>query len=208
MISISFCILKNTNKGLQATSVETVSSSSTGNDLPEINTNNWQVYRNEEWGFAMRYPKDWNAFFHTKDAEFFSDVDKKYFTMSVQNLPKGTTASCGGVTEIPDGMTVDVIVTQNGIFQSNRTAQYQDIISDCEKQSEDGKCDTSIRNFNGQEFFVVDSWHTLCGYPTAYTFTDNYQYTISPIWSNQVSLNKYDYYSKVFYKFLENFKVN
>lgn len=44
-------------------------------DIEEIDTSNWQTYRNDEYGFEFKYPREWNkkenvSHINTKDGEY------------------------------------------------------------------------------------------------------------------------------------------
>lgn len=183
----------------------------------EFDTSDWETYRNEEWGFEFKYPKEWETFRREYDASNMSYWDAHLAVASskdnilmvdVQSLPDGMITGCSGVMEVPDGMVITITAVKQSAAEINRAEKYQDIIDECKAQSEDGGCTTSMHNINNQEFLVVDSWHTLCDYPTAYAVNEDEGYIISSQWSNQVSRERYGYYSRLFYKMLENIDIS
>ncbi|MFA4975245.1 MAG: hypothetical protein WC839_03115 [Candidatus Paceibacterota bacterium] len=60
----------------------------TNNTTSQIKMSDWKVYRNEQYGFELKYPNDWefSTYFSNADGFFFNDKSQK-FTFII--LPKG-----------------------------------------------------------------------------------------------------------------------
>jgi len=59
VIGISAYLLQGT--GRQQKELTPVLPTSTSPQVPEIDTSDWKTYRNEEYGFELRYPSDWEV---------------------------------------------------------------------------------------------------------------------------------------------------
>ena len=76
-------------------------------ELPEDETADWNVYRSEEYGFEIKYPKDWHAEVHKVEI-------KRFAVVIFQNYPFGEESF-----EKEDRQTIELRISEASINEYN-----------------------------------------------------------------------------------------
>jgi len=155
----------------------------------------------------VKYPKEWNIYKkedyvnNSRFANLYIKKENIDFYINIKNLLKDEFPICSGVSESPDGISILF-----KLVSINKYQNFESILQNCNKYSENNNCKASKYVVDGKQLFLIDSWDTLCGYPTAYYFSNDKLYILSPTWSNQVSAEKQKQYYDLFYTILKTIK--
>lgn len=131
--------------------------------IPVDETANWKIYRNEEYGFEMRYPSDWS-------------VEEKNSYRGVVRLynPKSSFTSFEVVTGInPDRLTLDEWFTKSTVIQGRPTIEAS----------------AKPITINSVKFYKLDSGLLEFPNPVFKAFTSNPQRQILIIVANAETRN-------------------
>lgn len=173
----------------------------------EIDTSDWETYRNEEYGFEFKYPGEWDLLVDNDKGWFRSyylesDDILKLIDIKNSGLDKNPSCSGGGPGTPVQGASFKFFVRNNRTKES-----FDSLINNCISSSETGSCGYEERVVNDNRFLLVKDWNSPCNFPVAYIIRGNLIFVVDTVWWTQ-DKSQQSYYRNLFYTLLDTFKID
>jgi hypothetical protein len=172
----------------------------------DVDTSDWQTYRNEDLGVSFKYPADWGFYEDedTGDWQYYDGEAKLDILklVEVKNMNKNQEPGCGsGAYELPPGTSVSFSVSNN-----TKNYTFETLQQECIKNSDAGSCDSAIKDINQSSTLITTDAGILCGwYPNAQIIKNGKIYSLSALWSGNPNTNVTP--DKIFYAILNSLEI-
>ena len=174
----------------------------------EIDTSDWKTYRNEEYGFEFKYPRELITRLNEASGRIWDDhlrwnkdVD---FLLDVRDPISNNDYFChgGGPGDLIEGFSIKFIIS------NTEPDGFEGIKEKCRMNAEvSSGCLSHLEIINGNNYLIIDNSMRPCGhFPKAYFIRDDNEYTIESIWYNKRRDDSY--FKNIFLKIISTLQYD